>query len=147
MDKQLPLFDVRTGNHILSLGVTEQRFQMLLLGSFAAIGLLLTGIGLYVVLSYAVVSRTREIGVRMALGASRSVVFGLVMGKAFMLVAAGVVIGMSGSFASNQFIRTMIYGIDPWNPGLLAARYGSLSRPRSSQPTSRPGGPPRSIQF
>jgi ABC-type antimicrobial peptide transport system permease subunit len=119
IDRQLPLFDVRTGDQILSLGVTPVRFLTLLLVSFAAIGLLLTSIGLYGVLSYAVVKRTREIGIRIALGASRRAVLCMVLHQSAILVGAGLIIGVAGSIATGRFIGGMLFGVDAGNPLLL----------------------------
>jgi putative ABC transport system permease protein len=119
MDEQLPLFDVRTGDQILSVGVTPARFLMLLLVSFAAIGLLLTSVGLYGIVSYAVVKRTREIGIRIALGASRLAVLSMVLRQAAILVAAGLIGGIAGSIATRRFIRAMLFGVDAGNPVLF----------------------------
>jgi predicted permease len=121
MDKQLPLSAVRTGNRIFSLGIMAPRFLMLLLGSFAAIGLILAAVGLYGVFNYAVVKQTREIGVRIALGASRSRVLVMVLRRAMSLVATGIALGTAGSFAGSWLIRAMLHGVDPRNPVLLAA--------------------------
>ncbi len=84
LDNQLPLSTVRTGSHLLSLGITAQRFLMLLLSSFAAIGLLLAAVGLYGVFNCTVVAQRREIGVRMALGATGSQVLAIVLKKAMV---------------------------------------------------------------
>jgi putative ABC transport system permease protein len=119
IDRQLPLFEVRTGGQILSLGVTPVRFLTLLLVSFAAIGLLLTSIGLYGVLSYAVVKRTREIGIRIALGASRRAVLCMVLHQSAILVGAGLIIGVAGSIATRRLIGGMLFGVDAGNPLLL----------------------------
>jgi predicted permease len=120
MDDQLPLGDVRTGTRLLSLGITAQRFLMLLVGSFAAIGLLLAAVGLYGVFNYSVVQRRREIGIRMALGANRSQVLTMVLRQAMLLVATGLALGTVGSLAGQRVIRTILYGIEPGNPVLLA---------------------------
>jgi len=119
IDRQLPLFDVRTGDQILSLGVTPVTFLTVLMVSFAAIGLLLTSIGLYGVLSYAVVKRTREIGIRIALGASRPAVLSMVLRRAAILVGAGLIIGLAGSIAARRIIGGMLFGVDGGNPLLL----------------------------
>jgi ABC-type antimicrobial peptide transport system permease subunit len=87
--------------------------------SFAAIGLLLTSIGLYGVLSYAVVKRTREIGIRIALGASRSAVLSMVLRRSAMLVAGGLIIGVAGSIAARRFIGGMLFGLHGGSPLLL----------------------------
>jgi putative ABC transport system permease protein len=93
---------------------------MLLLGSFAVIALLLTVVGLYGVLAYSVLKRTREIGLRVALGASRNIVLQMVLKQAMLLVAAGVALGLAGAFAGGQILSNMLYGVSPRNPLLLA---------------------------
>jgi len=119
IDRQLPLFDVRTGNQILALGVTPVTFLTVLMVSFAVIGLLLTSIGLYGVISYAVVKRTREIGIRIALGASPSAVLSMVLRRSAMLVAGGLIIGVAGSIAARRFIGGMLFGLHGGSPLLL----------------------------
>jgi putative ABC transport system permease protein len=122
IDRQLPLFDIRTGNQIRSTGVTPVTFLTALMVSFAAIGLLLTSTGLYGVLSYGVVKRTREIGIRIALGASRPAVLSMVVGQAAILVGAGLIIGIGGSIAARRFIGGLLFGINVGTlPLLLSA--------------------------
>jgi predicted permease len=121
LDKQLPIYDVRTADDMLAMGVAAPRFQMLLLGSFAGIALLLTAIGLYGVLASSVVTRTREMGVRMALGATRQQVLAIVLKRAMLLLLAGLSIGLVGALAGNQLLSTMLYGVGPQNPLLVAA--------------------------
>jgi predicted permease len=119
LDKQLPLYGVKTLNQITSNGIAGQRFQMILLSSFAGISLLLTVVGLYGVLAYAVARRTREIGVRMALGASRKDVVSLVMREAMFPVLLGIGIGLIGAFEVGQVLTGMIYGVAPQSPLVL----------------------------
>ena len=94
---------------------------MLLLASFAGIALLLTVVGLYGVLSYSVLQRTREIGLRVALGASRGMLLGMVLTQALRLVGLGVLLGLAGSLAGTHILSKMIYGVSPRNPLLLAS--------------------------
>jgi len=111
IDRQLPLFDVRTGDEIRAIGVTPVTFLTVLMVSFAAIGLLLASTGLYGVLSYSVVKRTREIGIRIALGASRPTVLSMVLRRAAILVGVGVVIGIAASMAARRAISSLLFGI------------------------------------
>jgi predicted lysophospholipase L1 biosynthesis ABC-type transport system permease subunit len=120
IDKEIPIYDVLPMNDVLGAGIARPRFQMLLLASFAGIALLLTVVGLYGVLAYSVLKRTREIGVRVALGASRGIVLGMVLKQAMLLVAAGVMLGLAGAFAAGQVLTNMLYGVSPRNPLLLA---------------------------
>jgi putative ABC transport system permease protein len=121
IDPDVAVFDVRSMDDLLAEGIARPRFQMLLLGSFAVIALLLTVVGLYGVLSYSVLKRTREIGLRVALGASRNTVLCMVLKQAMLLVAAGVTLGLAGAFAAGQVLAKMLYGVEPRNPFLLAA--------------------------
>ncbi|HEY7058177.1 MAG TPA: ABC transporter permease, partial [Vicinamibacterales bacterium] len=119
IDRQLPLFDVRTGDEIFSLGVTPVTFLTALMIGFAVIGLLLTATGLYGVLSCAVVQRTREIGIRIALGASRPAVLSVVLRQAAFLVGTGLIIGGAGSIAASRLIGGLFFGIRTGSPLLL----------------------------
>jgi ABC-type antimicrobial peptide transport system permease subunit len=104
-----------------STQITEPRFHTLLLGCFAGIALLLTVVGLYGVMAYSVTRRTREIGVRIALGASRSAVLSMVLKQASVLVAAGLVLGLAGSLAGGRLLQSMLYGTSAVSPPVLAA--------------------------
>jgi putative ABC transport system permease protein len=121
VDKEVPIYDVQPMEDLLGVGITRPRFQMLLLSSFAGIALRLTVVGLYGVLAYSVSKRTREIGVRVALGASRIMVQRMVLEQALLLVATGVVLGLAGAFAAGQVLANMLYGVSPRNPLLLAS--------------------------
>jgi putative ABC transport system permease protein len=120
LDNQLPIYDLRTADDMLARGVAAPRFLALLLGSIAGIALLLTAIGLYGVLASSVVTRTREIGVRMALGATRQQVLAIVLRRAVRLLLWGLSIGVVGAFAGNQLLSTMLLGVAPHNPRLIA---------------------------
>ena len=121
LDPQVPLFQVRTMEELLSTQITEPRFHTLLLVCFAGIALLLTIVGLYGVMAYSVARRTREIGVRIALGASRSAVLSMVLKQALVLVAAGLVLGLAGSLAGDRLLQSMLYGTSAVSPPVLAA--------------------------
>jgi predicted permease len=120
INKEVAVFDIRTMDDLLAEGIARPRFQTLLLASFAAISLLLTVIGLYGVLAYSVLKRTREIGLRVALGASRRIVLGMVLKQATLLVAVGVLLGLFGAVAAGKILTNMLYGVSPLNPPLLA---------------------------
>jgi len=119
VDRQLPLFDVRTGDEIRATGVTPVTFLTMLMVSFAAIGLFLTSTGLYGVLSYGIVKRTREIGIRIALGASRPAVLSMVLSRAALLVGVGMIIGIAASMAARRAIASLWFGTDGEAPLLL----------------------------
>jgi putative ABC transport system permease protein len=127
IDKEIPIYDVQPLEDILGTAIARPRFQMLLLASFAGIALALTVVGLYGVLAYSVSKRTREIGVRVALGASRMMVQKMVLQQALFLVAAGVVLGLAGAFAAGQLLTSMLYGVSPRNPLLLAIACSAIT--------------------
>ena len=116
-----PIGDVKSMCDVVSATVSQERFYTLLLGIYAAIALLLAATGLYGVLSYAVSRRLPEIGIRLALGASRRDVFRLVMGHALMLVAAGTVLGLAGSWALTRLIAAQLYRTQATDPATFAA--------------------------
>ncbi|MGD0775569.1 MAG: ABC transporter permease [Candidatus Solibacter sp.] len=116
-----PIGDVMTMCDVVSGNVSQPRFYTLLLGIYAAIALLLAATGLYGVLSYTVSRRLQEIGIRLALGASRRDVFRLVMGHALMLVAGGTVLGLAGSWALTRLIAAQLYRTQATDPATFAA--------------------------
>ena len=114
MDPDLPLYDVKTMEEYLSASVATQRFHAMLLEAFAGLALLLTGVGLYGVIAYAVAQRTHEIGVRMTLGASRSQVVYMVLKSGLKLVAIGVTTGVFLALIAARFataFSNMLFGI------------------------------------
>ncbi len=116
IDKNLPLYDVKTFDDVFTRAAAQSRFQALLLTCFAAIALLLSAIGLYGLLSYLVAQRTLEIGVRIALGAQRSSVLGMILRKGLILGAIGLVIGIAISVALTRLMSGLLFGVRPTDP-------------------------------
>jgi putative ABC transport system permease protein len=121
MDKEIPVTQVRTMRELLFMQLSQPRFAMVLIGSFAGLAILLTIVGLYGVMTYSVSRRAREIGVRMALGAQPVSVLKMVLRDAAILVTAGIVIGAASSLASASILQSMLYGIQPRDPLVMAA--------------------------
>ena len=116
-----PLYAVRSVEGFVHDATAERRFYMFLLGSFAALAVALAAIGIYGVVSYAVAQRTREIGVRMALGARQNDVLKMVIGRGLIPAALGVVTGLAGSLAATRYLRSQLYGVTPTDPATFAA--------------------------
>ena len=116
----LPLFNPRTLDQLISASTTPLRFAMRLMGLFAGLALLLALVGIYGVLSWSVKERTREIGVRLALGARRGEVFRLTMMQGMRSVAIGGVIGMAGICALTRVLRSVLYSVSPTDSLTLA---------------------------
>ncbi|MBI2402671.1 MAG: ABC transporter permease [Gemmatimonadetes bacterium] len=111
LDPALPLFGVEPLDQTLSNSVGQRRFTMLVLGAFAAVALLLAAVGVHGVLSYTVSQRTREIGIRMALGADFREVRRLVLGQGAVMVAGGLLLGLLGALAARGVLTSLLYGV------------------------------------
>jgi len=116
LDKNLPLYDVKTFDDVVSRSAAQPRFQAMLLTSFAAIALLLSAVGLYGLLSYLVVQRTLEIGVRIALGAQRSSVLRMILQRGLTLAGTGLAIGIALSLVLTRLISGLLFGVRPFDP-------------------------------
>jgi predicted permease len=116
-DPDVPLFRVRSMEQLVAASVAQPRLYALLLAVFALVAITLAGVGLYGVLAQTVAQRGRELGVRMALGATARDVVGMVVTQAARLAGAGVLFGLAGGFAAARLLATLLYGVKPSDPG------------------------------
>jgi predicted permease len=120
VDRTVPIVRLQDMNGVFAESIRRPRLLAQLLGALAGLGLLLAAIGTYGVLSYMVVERRREIGIRMALGADRSSVLAQVMTHGLLLTIIGVVAGLAAAFALNRLIASLLFGVQPMDPTTLA---------------------------
>ena len=111
VDPTIPVYDIRTMTDRMSASLARQRFATLMLGAFAAFALVLAIVGVYGVMSYLVSQGTHDIGVRMALGAQRSRIVGMIVRQGMELTAAGVVLGLLGAFALTRVMASLLFGV------------------------------------
>jgi predicted permease len=119
IDPDEPIANVRTLDAVVSESIAPRRFAVVLLAVFAGSALLLAAVGVYGVMSYLVVQRTHEIGVRMALGAQRRDVLRLVVGHAGRLIAIGTILGLVLTLVSKQALSSLLYGVGPFDLGIF----------------------------
>jgi putative ABC transport system permease protein len=112
LDPDQPVADVRTMNAVISKSIAGPRFNTMLLAIFAAVALVLASVGLYGVMNYSATQRTHEIGIRMALGATRADVLRLVVGNGMLLTAIGVALGLAASIALTRIMRSFLFGVN-----------------------------------
>ncbi len=120
LDPSLPLAKVRTMDSLISSAQSRPRFLTLLLTLFAGVALVLATVGIYGVISYSVARRTKEFGLRMALGAQRGSVLGMVLRRGMLLVTRGIAVGLIGAFIVTRFLSTLLFGITPTDPATFA---------------------------
>jgi putative ABC transport system permease protein len=113
IDPSIPVYDVRTADDLITLSLGSRRFNMYLLGCFAAIALVLACIGLFGVMAYIVSQRTRDIGIRLALGAAPGSVLRHILGQGLVLTIAGLLLGVTGGLALTGTMRTLLYSVEP----------------------------------
>ena len=120
IDPAVPISDVATLEQLFGATVARPRFSLFLLGSFALLALAIAAVGTYGVMSFLVGQRTREIGVRVALGARRGAVMALIMREALRLGAAGVALGLALALALTRALATLLFGVRPTDPATYA---------------------------
>ena len=121
VDKDAPITNVKTMDQLVAESSADQHFQAILLASFGALGLILAMVGIYGVISYGVTQRTREIGVRMALGAQPGDVLRMVIREGMLLVGAGIAAGICGALALTRFLQSLLFEIKPTDPTTFAS--------------------------
>jgi putative ABC transport system permease protein len=127
VDKDQPVTDVKTLEQFKSESLAPDRLRSLLLGLFAAIALLLSAIGIYGVISYTVVQRTHELGIRSALGASAGNLLRLVMGGGMALTGLGLALGCVAALGMTRLLTTFLFGVENSDPLTLTATAGVLA--------------------
>jgi putative ABC transport system permease protein len=126
LDGEVPIPEIRTLEEVMAHSVADRRFQMLLLMSFASAALALAALGTYGVVSYAVARRRAELGIRMALGASRADLLRMVLGQGMMPVVAGLAAGALGALALGRFVASLLFEVSPRDPLAFAAASAAL---------------------
>ncbi len=120
VDKDQPMYKIRTMDEVVGESQSSSRFTLALLGIFAAVAMGLAAIGIYGVISYAVMQRTREIGIRIALGAGKRDVLRLVVGQGTLLALTGVAVGLAGALALTRLMRSLLFGVSATDPTIFA---------------------------
>jgi putative ABC transport system permease protein len=140
IDRAQPVFGVRTLEEALADSIAPRRFNLFLLGAFAAAALLLALVGIYGVINRSVAERTHEIGVRMALGSQRTQVVGLIVYDALAITAIGTAAGLAATFALTRLMRSLLYAVSPNDPAtfaIVAAALIAMALTASSVPALR----------
>jgi ABC-type antimicrobial peptide transport system permease subunit len=121
IDKSLPITAIRTFDDVVDRSYGQPRFLSILLGAFAGLALVLMAAGVYGLLAFLATARLPEMGVRMALGASRSSVLGLVLREGWTTAAGGVAVGLLAALALGRFIEDQLFGVKPTDPSTFVA--------------------------
>ena len=121
LDKDQPVSEIRTMEWYLADSMSQRRFNMLLLGAFAGLALILAAVGIYGVIAYTVTQRTHEMGIRIALGAKGGDILWLVLGNAMATTLTGIALGLGAAFALTRLLRSLLYQVSPTDPFIFAA--------------------------
>ena len=116
LDKNIAVYRVRSMEQVMAISVGSRRFNTLLLGIFAGLAMVLAAVGIYGVMAYGITQRTHEIGLRMALGAQRRDVLGMLIRHAMTLAGAGVALGVVGALALTRLMASLLYGVTATDP-------------------------------
>lgn len=121
VDPDLPIYSVRTMTDVIGLAIAQRQFLMRLLVAFGALAMALALLGIYGVMAYSVAQRTREIGIRIAIGARQVDVLRMVMRRGIALTSAGSFIGVAASLVLTQFVKSQLFGVQPSDPSTMAS--------------------------
>ncbi|MDD5544113.1 MAG: ABC transporter permease [Acidobacteriia bacterium] len=121
LDPELPVYDVRTLQERLDESLITRKSPMLMALGFAIVALMLAGLGIYGVLAYVVSQRSREIGIRMALGGTAQRIFQMVLREGLLIIGIGMAVGIGGAVGLRRFLQSQLYGVQPMNPEVLAS--------------------------
>ena len=127
VDPEQPIFDVKTMEQRVADVTSGTRFNATLLGFFGFVALALAAVGVYGVIAYSVAERTHEIGIRVALGASRGDVAGMVMSQGVAMTGAGLLFGLAGAWMVTRYMSGLLYGIAPRDPATFGVAAGMLA--------------------
>jgi predicted permease len=127
LDSSLPLVRMRTMDDVFGASVSRPRLLAQLLGTFAGLALLLAAVGTYGILAYTVTERRKEIGIHMALGATRGNVMGKILGQGLRLTAAGLVVGLAAALGLTRLLQSQLFNVKPEDPATMAAVAGFIS--------------------
>ena len=120
IDQHMPVDQIQTMEQLVSGSVAQPRFRTVIVVAFSMLALVMASIGIYAVMNYLVIQRTREFGIRMSMGATRSDVLQLVLGRAAALICAGTCLGLAGSVGLVRLIATLLFGTAPLDPVTFA---------------------------
>jgi len=126
LDPDLPLVEVRTQQQQIEAATQQERIFVALTSGFGILALALAAVGIYGVMAYSVANRTNEIGIRLALGALPRQVLSMILREATWISLAGVVVGLGAALGLARLVKSMLYGLQPWDPATLFAGAGLL---------------------
>jgi putative ABC transport system permease protein len=116
LDKEQPVYNIRTMKQLLDLAIAQRRLNMLMLGAFALVALLLAASGIFGLMAYTVAQRTHEIGIRMALGAQKRDILKLIFGQGMTLTITGLALGLSVAFGLTRVMASLLFGVSATDP-------------------------------
>jgi ABC-type antimicrobial peptide transport system permease subunit len=120
IDPDLPFGNVRTQDQQIEAAMQQERVFVALTSGFGLLALALASVGIYGIMAYSVANRTNEIGIRLALGAQPGQVRGMILRESTWLAAAGLVVGVAAALLLTRLVKSMLYGIQPWDPPTVA---------------------------